>query len=392
MNTIKILSLLFILSICSTGCIDDLINPDNNGCDIERSETIANGGGFSGRLSPRNHVFEFDVTEKGTIDTISVTTNSDQRRTTMHLSKGSGFSTISLTGSGSASSSETIQNFEIEETGKHTLVVTTDEGDETNYQLSICADNIENFTKLTGKIDTKTNAWEPTGGGYANHFSARNHEYTFSVTEENTYIDVTLATQSDQVRGILHVFKGQGTNLSNIKSSGSASTYEVISELLIQDIGNYTLVVAANDEIGGDYELNLFSLEGKVTDLVLVEKLVHEKTGAWLPNGGGYGSPESPLNHTWEFQTLREDAVIDVVLATRSDQIRGVIYLFKGSGNNRSQIYHSGSASSLEAVTGAILSEIGTYQIVVATNTDSSGDYDLSVYATQGEITEPVKR
>jgi len=392
MNSIKIpILFLLIISICTTGCIDDLINPDNNGCNIERSETITNGGGFSDRFSPRNHVFEFDITEKGALDTISVTTNSDQRRTTIHLSKGSGFSTINLTSSGSPSTSETIQNFGIEETGKHTLVVTTDEGDETNYHLSICADNIENFTKLTGKIDLQTNTWKPTGGGYSNHFSARNHEYTFSVTEENSYIDITLATKSDQVRGRIHVFQGQGVNLSNIKNSGSVSSYETISELLIQDTGNYTLVVATDDNIGGDYELNLFSLEAKVTDFLYVEKIVHKKTNAWIPNGGGYSSPESPLNHTWEFQTLSEDAIIDVVLATRSDQIRGRIYLFKGSGNNI-EIYNSGSVSSLEAITGAILNEIGTYQIVVTTDDDNSGDYDLSIYATQGEISEPVKR
>lgn len=211
-----------------------------------------------------------------------------------------------------------------------------------------------------------TGAWEYGGGLHANSF--RNFHYEFDLLSSDDTLHILLTTT--QTDGAIWVYDPLGVE---IYRNWGRRTFDIHLDNL--NSGKYYIVVgtAARGE-AGTFELEV---GGNISDLRNIPSNTLEAGDDWHTNGGGNNHPESPRNHLYTVEVLKNNSAIDVIQTSDDTDVALWVY-----NTLNEQIYRNWGTRSMYTVEDA---NAGTYTIVAGTAARGvlEADYTLNV---NGEI------
>jgi hypothetical protein len=309
------------------------------------NKTKGLGGGRS--LSPKNHLYEFEVTNDNSVVDFSVSSTDIEIGYIVYDT----FDQKLSEQWGSKSEKSQIKLNE----GKYYILVYSEESNAVgNYLLTITG--IPKIQKriTTNWLKTVDQSFGELGGGgfvfhanYAfNKNSPKNNYYTFEVTDDNSIIDLEFEANSADCW--MKLYDANGTNLDyfNLQRGGN---------LIIKlNKGKYSVWVGTRErDAKTNYVLNIF---GKVTNLVKNEFKIFKNPGTW---------PKKDAFDTYQIIVEKDNSFIDFNLTGNYD----VDFVVFDSNNN---------PVSPANQFGNVYNRNGSYY-----NVYNIGTYEIEVYPSE---------
>lgn len=248
---------LFLAVVLVNACTDDVQpndpnNPNPNSGSFSYSGRWENGGNQAN--SWRAHHFAFDVTDFNAVLDLSLETDNVNTNGYLWIKYPNGQNSGRLI---SSRGTEGLRNdFTLSDTGTHYVVIGTDNFDVGNYSFSMTGTDIRNIRKVEPTFQSINDRWEPGGG--SEHFSRRNHLYSFTTTEFNTYLDVTVETPNVANKAAVSIVNESNESIFIRARNYFNSNYST-PPVLIEEPGTYTLSVLGENEEISDYNLQFFA-------------------------------------------------------------------------------------------------------------------------------------
>ncbi len=315
----------------------------------EYSTTKGTSGGDA--YSFRNHFYTFEVTE----DNKNVTANIQSADIDVAFYW---YNSLGQNLNNYPSYSRNFTDTQKFNKGKYTLLVTTKNRYAIGkYTLVIRGIDASPVRVASARLLATGKDFADGGGGmdsYVDRFlSPRNKTYTFEVTEDNTYVDIDVASISSDTWVKLYDNLGQSQNYASIGSGRTPNVNLKVNK------GTYTLLVGTVERLA---KTN-FSLEinGKVSNLK--EKIFNslKADDKWTGNTSGSYPNGSFTNYTVD---ITEDNTYMDVIATSSNADNYLVIM--------------NSSGKTIAETSLLFSDKSTFHVVKVTK----GTYTIQVYAT----------
>jgi hypothetical protein len=370
MNKILIITTLFIASLLLfiASCKKDPLNPtsNQNHCkDFYGNQSII-GSGTDEYKSFRNNHYELIISKPNSIVTFkSVFTGTIGR---IYVLNSAG-NYIKYSNSGVDA---IIENYEFTIPGKYYVVICSEKNG--NYDLELCGD-LEKINRIDNFLFSITNQILNSGGGIDADKSRRNKHYTFTVNEDNAFVDFVVNSKNINCR--IYIQNSAGTY---IKYSSTGRVLEQITAFEFLNRGNYTIVVCGEEDKKGSFDLSFFAKNGVLTDIQVSNNTSYTThCGDWNP-GGGIDSYLSPLNDKYSF-TIINRAYVDIIANVSGSDSR--LYLLNSANN---YIKYSSVGLNPKITEYDLLP--GTYTLVMNAEVNKSGNYCVSIYGKEGSITD----
>jgi len=240
--------------------------------------------------------------------------------------------------------------------GKYRIVVSAERRAVGKFALKVLGAKtpVQIASKL---LQSGTQTWGALGGGGIVK-TFKNHFYTFEVTEENSYIDLTIQSPDTEVALILFDDLGQVL----YKSYAFHNRYEFITPKVIK--GVYT-VMAATETRGamGNYTLDV---SGQVDKLTKVSSQTSTLTGRW--------NSKSSVD-VYQFDVTSANSPVDFELSSADTKVSIQLQTEVG--------VEIGKTGALEKVAAYVSRDLpkGTYRVAVKPSVTSgtAGNYTLKV-------------
>ncbi|MBU2948597.1 hypothetical protein [Zobellia uliginosa] len=365
--------------------IDDL-SITNSGDDlktsIDKESKIDNGGGFKNNSSPRNHFYTFVNNTPNTRISIIVKAKSEDAKVDIMLFKGENYNSTLESDKSYKSTEDSIEHL-LTETGTYTVVITAEKEIETSYSLSFLANQeIKELTPTVNSVETVSGVWE-NAGGYDNYLSPSNRMFNFEVTKENTYVDILLNSDSQDVKGKIIVLKDNNGEYAQVTSSLNYDVKKEISEFLITEPGNYSIVATAAEYGNGGFSLQLFGMNNSISTITAEKTDVLTQEGNFEPSGGGIMTPYSPLGKAYKFSTVNDNTIIDIVAESNNSEASLNYYLYKLTQGEKKLVFQATktrlTVKPKMSTFSKILPEMGDYELVVTSETESTGTFEVTL-------------
>lgn len=211
------------------------------------------------------------------------------------------------------------------------------------------------------------------GGDYYNADSWRNHIYEMDINQDNAIISIN-ATFAD-INGRIMILDSARNPES---SSGNPATQVRLESVELDNMGKYFIVVAIEEDQEGSYTLIVNGEQ--VNEIFRVPAQIEGATGQEWTEAGGYYEPDSYRNVHFSFDVLEDDQFVDVVLKSQGTNSR--LYILNSA---RGTDASSGNPATYSALTHEF-EQAGSYSIVVCSEENSSGTFDLSIFSRENII------
>lgn len=207
------------------------------------------------------------------------------------------------------------------------------------------------------------------GGGTDNFNSYRNNHY--KITIANDKATITLKAEFKGTNGRIYILNSAG---NSVKYSGNGTSV-AIEDFVVDKAGTYYVVL--NSKEPGTYSLDIC---GGVTSSSVITADKKSFDNQNMTVGGGQDAYNSWRNKRFNFDVTEDDVDIDFVMKSKTTNCR--IYILNSAGNS---IKYSGLGVN-EEITPLNLKK-GTYAAVVCGEENKSTNFDLSIYAKSGVVT-----
>ena len=258
--------------------------------------------------------------------------------------------------------------------------------------------SISTITAEKTDVLTQEGNFEPSGGGIMTPYSPLGKAYKFSTVNNNTIIDIVAESNNSEASLNYYLYKlTQGEKKLVFQATKTRLTVKpkmsTFSKIL-PEMGDYELVVTSETESTGTFEVTLSSKPESVINFVEIPNITFKQNGL-LEIGGDVFDPYNDEAEVWEFDTLKPNTYLDILVDTYSDTVGANFYIFQVEGSEKKQIFRKRSSrlslKSKAEERAFFLDETGTYQIIITTEEDSSGNYDISISSRTGYISNPKK-